>query len=1464
MRIRAILAGFAVLLTVMSAFAFLPAKAVSAAANEDVLYIAMQQDIPDFNNYNLGTNSVWKAHVIGNCFEGLSATDYDLNTIKLLAEDWTFDEDALTVDVTIRQGVKFHDGTTMTSEDVYFSYLMARDGTTYADRIIQALDQDDDDVLSETEMEEGLVVIDDYHVQFVMAKQYGQFFTSTLSVPIVPKHIWEDHVDVDNKVDITWGSDVAATIGTGAWKYDSGVSNSYRVVKTFDDYWGKDFMTPADMPTFPRVLDTLYFKIYSNLDTAILALQGGDVDYIAWTVTSGRVPALQSDPNIGLEYMSDAGYFYLAFNMKREPMNNLTFRKAVSHMIDKDQIVDIYMGGFGQAGSAAVSPFFGEWYNPAVEKYPFDIALAEEMLDDAGYIDVNGDGWRELPGGDLMDKITLLCPPADYDPVRIRAGQMIATNMRSAGINVEAKAIDFNTLVAKLTAFDYQMLELGWSFTGYTECVSVLFDIYSPTAGSNSWGFWSEANPNPWYSSLGGVSTLADETTQAMADDFVVLEDQARETFDIADQIDYVKQGQAIVADAVVCNVLYYRVNVEAHNKIFTNWTVFDGTLINPFCFAVLEYSGTGGTSGGGAVTESLDAGLTMAQKVACDDSIDAYVLAVDNMGEPVAGATVAVEATNGVATVSPASGTTSTSGVFEFTVTGTASGVSTIWANVTSAALTASDSSNLLVTSLGGIGASIMPDKTVLETSESMDVEVLVTDVNGDPVEGATVTIDPYLLGYGTIDPSTDVTGADGMVTLVYTAPDDIIQNQHQIVTLAASVSHEKYTLTNLATSTILIYNPAAPIWHMTTIDSVSTTALSQASPTTTITVMAMDVDGDPIEGETLGITYTNDTLVDTPETDVVTDASGMATFDVTFDDIGADAALMVTIGNRSLANSIMDSVTLTYSDTGASTGMYGGYVQYATPKFVEALGTIDVDIYVFDSQGNPADGITGSVVVVATANGQLTDWSGSEYNSLWDYAGINIVTDGDGQNIVTAGSYSAPEYLDEWVWDDGAEAWVALDALGVDITGGVYSMTIEGVDLAHLDLAMDLFMVPDSTADYNWDTYNHDIYGQTTIASHYGYGRAMNFTTVTYEVEKPVLQAKASEFDMSQVTVIAYDENGDPIDGAEIAIYEIGGANYEVSDDGVGIAPANGTIRLDIMAAAYDAVSDAYDAVVTKTNPEVYLAAYVDGSMTLASQTQLVVQPLRESVYVTPTQIVDVRMIGDDVYATVEVLDATGAPYADLPVSIGVSIGTAVTPTVVTDADGMATFVIDTSGIANAEAALIAAGIATGGLPEAGTARMVIAVKNLGPEIVISSPVADGETSLAEIMGMIYDSNGIASATLALDEDSANALTVTVGSSAAAISYALEDLATGEHTIVITATDSLGVSSEMTVTFTLTGGGTDVLPWIIAAVGWIVAAVVIVMMFLKMKGPSGPKEKPDGMAFEEPAEPVEEEKKE
>ena len=161
----------------------------------------------DFNNYNLGTNSVWKAHVITYCYEGLVATDYDLSTVPWLATGWTFTEATLTVDVDIRTDVLFHDGTPMTVDDVIYSYKMVRDGTTYSDRIVQAFDQDADGAISDTEFSDGVIRVDDDTVRFVMAQPYGQFFSSTLSVPIVPMAIWDDPLngftDADDKVIVT-------------------------------------------------------------------------------------------------------------------------------------------------------------------------------------------------------------------------------------------------------------------------------------------------------------------------------------------------------------------------------------------------------------------------------------------------------------------------------------------------------------------------------------------------------------------------------------------------------------------------------------------------------------------------------------------------------------------------------------------------------------------------------------------------------------------------------------------------------------------------------------------------------------------------------------------------------------------------------------------------------------------------------------------------------------------------------------------------------------------------------------------------------------------------------------------------------------------------------------------------------------------------------------------------------------
>ncbi|NIW81917.1 MAG: hypothetical protein GWN18_04905, partial [Thermoplasmata archaeon] len=151
----------------------------------------MQQDMPNFNIFDLNSNSVWKDYVLIKwCFEGLSGLDPGGNLFPAMAEEWTFDDSDdtnLTVNVKVREGVTFHDGEDMDADDVVFSFFSLRDGTTYASNIIDAFDADGDGTCSVEEIDgtidangdgsfEGVTKVDQYNVKMIMGKPYGQFF----------------------------------------------------------------------------------------------------------------------------------------------------------------------------------------------------------------------------------------------------------------------------------------------------------------------------------------------------------------------------------------------------------------------------------------------------------------------------------------------------------------------------------------------------------------------------------------------------------------------------------------------------------------------------------------------------------------------------------------------------------------------------------------------------------------------------------------------------------------------------------------------------------------------------------------------------------------------------------------------------------------------------------------------------------------------------------------------------------------------------------------------------------------------------------------------------------------------------------------------------------------------------------------------------------------------------------------
>jgi|GEM_PF-984815 len=1417
----------AVLLT--ASMLVLPIMNVNAEEDTGTLNIAILQDVPDLNIFNLGTNSIWKEKVLSWAFEGLLGMDRDGLPYPLLAQSWTFDENTLTVDVDIRVGVLFHDGTEMTVDDVIYSYKMVREGTTYSDRIVQAFDSDADGVVSLTEFDAGVIAVDDNTVRFVMAKPYGQFFSNTLTVPILPMHIWDDpangFTDSEDRVLATASSELM-TIGTGPFYYAGGVPNDYRILEKSDLYWGVGFVTPSGYDLCPPNVDRIEFQITFNTDAALIALKRGDVDYIAWAVPATLLSAIDTDPTISIDYMADSGYFYLAFNEKKEPFGSLAFRQAVSHLIDKEQITEVYLGGLGVEGSAAVSPYFDGWHNDAVAEYVYDdpsdptTTIPEDILDSAGFMDADGDGWRNLPDGSPMEKITILAPPADYDPVRTRAAEAIANNMVAAGIQAEAVPIEFNTLVSQLNAFDYQMLILGWSFTGYTECVSMVFDIYGAAAASNNWGFWSEANENPWYSDLGEVSTLADAQTQALVDQLAEIEAMARSSFITSEQIDLVRAAQGIVAEAVPCNVLYYRINAEAHRDAWTGWVPYMGNLFN--MFSLSELVGGGDAPAYEDASAGVNVGLSGQRTAAPYQSIEGHAMVIDDLGDPVDGAAVSVSfeplsADPMVLNIFPASGTTGPDGVFRFEMHSESVGYGVLRAAASSGVYSDEDaftvSFSRVIPTTVSLSAQVSP--ATVRVGEPATISLTVTDETGMPVEGAEIVADEGLISPGEVSPSVVLTDASGHATMTYTAPYLLSTAGHDLERVLLSASKDGYTFDSTAYVEILVYNDAAPDWMLVNIGSVTTTALSPAGPSATISVLLTDADGTPLAGETLDVTYSDPAMVSGPVASVTTDASGLADIDVTMLDVGVSCALRVTVDIITAPNAVADTVTFTYVDPDdiPAEPMYGGYMQYDM-KFAEERGTMGLTVYVNDQDGNPAD-CNATVVLPATSYSQLLEFNEYEMNSLWEFAGIQIETEMDDQNLATAGYFASPlidraaEYMDFW--------WGFIPA-GVTVTGGVYTTDIYGVDLASLDLINHVYVLPGSygTGIFDGDEtigsrddwgpwiLNFVFHGQTLISSECGYGRGYDVVSVSHVVSKPVMSAyNAIPYDTSSVTVTVVDQDGAPVEGCPVYISQSNSyrnADYGILEYGYDYwvptplyTGTDGTVSATVLALQSSGV-----ATQSTDEASLWVIPAMPGTISLTSQSCLFIHPRATTTVGVP--ILTPVIIGGPGQVQAMVATDDGLPLTEIMVGMTAGTDGTVRAEAAPDDLGVATFAIDTSRISSSEGGFVPVLFASGGPGyEYSSARLMVPVKNPRPEIVITEP-AEGEElpdATVTIRGYVTDTNGISSVTVALD-GSGYAVPGNPGDAYWTFELTVSGLADGTHYVTVDAADSLGVSAS------------------------------------------------------------------
>jgi peptide/nickel transport system substrate-binding protein len=399
--------------------------------------------------------------VTGQCLEPLYQYEPGSTTpIPALATECTPNEDGTEWTCTLREGVKFHDGTDFNADAVIFNFDRWRftdNPYHFESQVFEYYEYmwfgfDDASVITDIEK------IDDYTIKFVLAESLAPFLANlamdmfAISSPAAIEQYGEDY-----------GLPSAGCVGTGPFKYVEWVEADHITVEAYDDYWG-------GRPT----IDEIVWRVIPDDSARYLALQAGDIHGLE-TATAEDIQAADEDPNLYVEARPALNTGYLAFNYAIEEMQDINFRKAVAYAINRQGLVEAFLGKYGEVAKNFLPPLI-MGHNDDIEDWPYDPEMAQQFLADAGFPDgisevtlaqdiVDGEGNVVYAAGDKIPlRLYYLPVTRFYYPSPKEIGEAMAADLARAGINVTLElAGDWSTYLGlRRTGQLVGLYMLGW------------------------------------------------------------------------------------------------------------------------------------------------------------------------------------------------------------------------------------------------------------------------------------------------------------------------------------------------------------------------------------------------------------------------------------------------------------------------------------------------------------------------------------------------------------------------------------------------------------------------------------------------------------------------------------------------------------------------------------------------------------------------------------------------------------------------------------------------------------------------------------------------------------------------------------------------------------------------------------------------------------------------------------------
>jgi peptide/nickel transport system substrate-binding protein len=490
----------------------------------------------------------------------------DLTPVPGLAESCEPNADNMEWTCKIRSGVQWSDGQPLTSKDIAFTYRFILDNelASFSDYLPfnPTFETPDDTTL--------------------IWRSEKPTFAPTVPpwVPIIPEHIWSKY-DGDGAKAIKAIDPLAdgPMVGSGPFELVEWNPGEFFRMEANKSYWGGS-------PT----IDTIVYQVFDNREAMVQALKQGQIDF-ADDLNPTLFNALEGEDNIATNAAAPSYFTNLAWNFGSPDMPNdthnpaledLVVRQAVAYGTDKQAIVDSVWQGQAVPGTTITLPASPWHYEPpADELYNFDPARANQILDEAAYMDSDGDGIRESPNGG---------PPLEFNILTLNSsagsndtGKLLQGWMKDIGIQFDLQPVSESKAYALWAEGDFDAYIWSWGGDPDPDFILSIFTTHQCLTWSD--GCFSDEQYDEWYA-------------------------EQQSIFDRDERKAFIDNMQAFIYEQIPEMVLNYPNYLQAYRTdAFTGYvpTPTDGGALlfgwGPYSYINMKpvAAGEGGTGGGGS-----------------------------------------------------------------------------------------------------------------------------------------------------------------------------------------------------------------------------------------------------------------------------------------------------------------------------------------------------------------------------------------------------------------------------------------------------------------------------------------------------------------------------------------------------------------------------------------------------------------------------------------------------------------------------------------------------------------------------------------------------------------------------------------------------------------------------------------------------------------------------------------------